>query len=74
MELGAQISNALMGKSAAVAVLYHSPDTGGPFPPNRSPSCICLMGLTLLQGKIRFILTKKVNYRYNPTFKVFTDV
>lgn len=34
MELGAQISNALMGKSAAIAVLYRSPDTGGPFPPN----------------------------------------
>lgn len=33
MDLEAQISKALMGKSAERAVLYHSPDTRGLFPP-----------------------------------------
>lgn len=32
------------------------------------------MGLTLLRVKIRFILTKKVNYRYNPMFIVYIGV
>ena len=73
-ELGAHISNDLMVKSAEMVVLYHSPDIRGLSPLNRSQSCICLTSLILLQVKIRFILTKKVNCRYNPVFIVFTNV
>lgn len=43
MELGARVSIAMMVESAAIAVLYHSPDTRGLFPPGRSQSCICLI-------------------------------
>lgn len=44
---GAPMSNAMMVESAAIAVLYHSPDTRGLCPPGRSQSCICLISFML---------------------------